>query len=781
MEVIGPAEDSLTNEDVIRKYGSHISKLTQQAQDPFYESERVLLLNEARFQWLAVEKNMHFGVPAMTSSQYGSVLDFVPFDNLNNSDGQVTGPDVRLAFPVALISGDCWKFCAVMGSNSPRVKGVPDDVHDSDSVHSAHVADVNIRDLWTKNKIDRKWRTVAFHQYTTGPCYIRGIWNADAAKYGSSTEPEIDIVEGPEGPVPTVTGKREYANGDAEPCFYSLLDVSHPYEAKDLEHCGWFNLERLRSKWDLLRQYSGDEENPGPLEEYRDGNPPDDDRSAASTLAAEARESTATPSGTGRPLRPGFWRESLFWLQPEYYESITDPKIRKIFNDHYPKGFYVAKVGSVVCEIDNRRLTDEWTVARVNRGERIMERPLVADVIPVQRAIDDLIGMALETIQRAITMTIVSSDLLDRNALNTREAVAAEIILTSLPVDTDIGKRIFQIPPAHLSDQVRPLIQDLRALMQDIDGIRPELSGGGQPTQTFREAQQRKQQALAQLAPQAQAMEDAAADLARILVNLRSKYGSGTVKAENKSAYGSKTDVVDIAELQSAGWHAEADDQFPLTLADRRDSLYSMLKEFPPEVQQALSVLSPINIEEICELLQIPGFESSIQDQKEKTLSDIETLLQQQPMPAPPLPPGAPPQPAQPSMPIDPYDNHQLVAILSGAWLVANRKIKDGNPMGFSNVVAFWQAHTAAATPPPIPPPPPLHGSLGLTAKLEDFPSLTSEVLKAAGVTVPPPVPGPQPVPMGGPPPIGSPSATPPQGPLPPLPQGPQGPAPPPM
>jgi hypothetical protein len=228
---------------------------------------------------------------------------------------------------------------------------------------------------------------------------------------------------------------------------------------------------------------------------------------------------------------------------------------------------------------------------------------------------------------------------------------------------------------------------------------------------------------------------------------------------------------VDIAELQSSGWHAEADDQFPLTLADRRDTFYSMLKEFPPEVQQALSVLSPINIEEICELLQIPGFESSVQDQKEKTLADIDALLKQQPMPAAP---GAPPQP---SIPIDQYDNHQLVAIISGAWLVANQQVKNGNPAGFANVVAFWQAQTAAATPPPPPPPPPLHGSLGLTAKLEDFPSLTSEILKAAGVMPPaPPAPMPPAAPMGGPPPIG---ATPPQQPLPPLPGGPAGPAPP--
>ena len=44
---------------------------------------------------------------------------------------------------------------------------------------------------------------------------------------------------------------------------------------------------------------------------------------------------------------------------------------------------------------------------------------------------------------------------------------------------TDVDRRSFL-----KASVARPLIQDLRALMQDIDGIRPELSGGGQPPLT---------------------------------------------------------------------------------------------------------------------------------------------------------------------------------------------------------------------------------------------------------------------------------------------------------
>jgi hypothetical protein len=201
-----------------------------------------------------------------------------------------------------------------------------------------------------------------------------------------------------------------------------------------------------------------------------------------------------------------------------------------------------------------------------------------------------------------------------------------------------------------------------------------------------------------------------------------------------------ETDVVDMAELKEDGWHAESDDNFPMTLADKRDAMFSMLKDFPPDVQQALSVLDPINIEEIFDLLQIPGFESAVRDQKEKTLSDIQQLLAAQPMPGQPGPDGTP-GPPQSSVPPDPFDNHAMVAGLVGKWLVSKtgQTARNQNPQGFANVQAFQATHEQLATPPPPPPPPPLRGSVAWSGKLEDFPQLTQEILQASGVPTPPP------------------------------------------
>ncbi len=732
----GPAPEALSNAEIIRKYPGAIEEIIKAATDPTFDYERQIQINQARLIWQFIKGN-HFSVPGQVASPYGEVSGWVPFDASYGSEQN--GADVKLCPPINVIGGDCFKFMAVMGQNAPRVKGVADDPEDPDSLHAGHCADVNIRDLWVKAKIDRKWKDLAFHQYATGPCFIRCYWNTDARKYGQSIEPKIEVQVGPDGvPAPVQVGETAYANGDAEISTHSVLEVSVPWEAKSLDddECEWLRCERMQSKWTLLDETKGDDGSPSPLEKYRDADLPDDEMTGSSTAAAEAREGVSTPSGTGRSKKPNSWRRCEWWVVPSLFQAITNPEAREVFQRQFTDGLYVFRAGSITVKIDNRSKTDEWAVCRVARGEKIMERPIGADGLPIQRTLDDLTGMAIETVLRAITQTIMDSQLIDREAMSTKEAVPAEIILTALPVDGDINKRFAQIPPARLSDQVLPLWQALRTIMQDITGIRPELTGGGQPTQTFREAKQRKDQALAQLAPQAQEMQDAAASVADKLVRLRAKFGTGTVKAQRKSAYGVKTDVVDMAQLREDGWHAEADDNFPMTLSDRRDAVYSMLKEFPPEVQQMLSILDPMNAEEIFELLQIPGFSSAVMDQKEKTLGDIKQLLAGQPMPGAPGPDGQP-GPKQPSLAPDPYDNHSLVAGLLQKWLVANQKIRQSNPAGFENVESRQAAEQVLATPPPPPPPPPIKPSLSISAKMEDFPSLLPEILVGAGLPAP--------------------------------------------
>jgi hypothetical protein len=626
MRELGPAPEALTARQIISMYGDQLEKLIKAAEDPQYEFERQILINQARLAWMFV-KGLHFQVPGMVDTAFGQMVDFVPFDTQTSGDD--SGANTRFCYPMNLIGGDCYKFVAVMGNSAPRVKAVADDPQDGEQIEQAQDADANVRDLWQKWQADRHQRVMAFHQYTTGPTYWRTPWVIDRPKYGQTVEPQLAAQTMEDGtPVPVETGEpRVYANGDVELHGYTVLEISHPYMAKNLAECGWFVCEVMRPKWELLAMFKGENGQPGPLDEYRTNDLPDDDSQASGSLAAEARESVSTPSGTGRQKRPGQWRFREYWLSPEIYEVAEDATFRSILERQYPDGLYLPKVGKVKITLDNRKATDEWAVCKTGRGEKILEKPISADAIPYQRALNDLVNLAIETVLRSIAKTIMDSSLVNRESLTKNEAVPAEVILTLMPVDGDLSKKISQIPPSRVSDQLAPLIMQLRTMWQDNTGIRPELSGAGATTNTYREAKQRKDQALLQLSPQAQEEQYCWEDIGTNAVRMRARFGTGQVKASRKGSAGVETDVVDMARLSETGWHTEADDNFPISAADRFDKLWGLLKEFPPEVQQALSILDPTNLEETLELLQIPGYHSVQEEQKQKTLADIALLL----------------------------------------------------------------------------------------------------------------------------------------------------------
>jgi hypothetical protein len=771
MESLGTPPKTYTAEEILQRWGASggpLDELVAACKDPTYESERLIQIRKARYNWQMVRGNQ-FIAPGFTDDGRGQdIVDFVNVDS-----GDQDGSQVAFAYPVNVLGGDCYKFVAVMGQSAPKVKAVADDPADADQLQQAGDADAVLRDAWEKLKVDQLWRIVALHQYTTGPVYLHTPFVVDGRKYGRSVEPKVEVQQQmqPDGTiidVPVEVGVQQYDNGDVELHGYTVLEVSTPYGKKSREELGYLILEYMDSKFRLLDAY------PDQLDKYRTSDVPDDDLGASATAANEARESVSNPSGIGQARKSNEWRFRQFWVRPWMLNAVTNPEAREVLTRQFPNGLYVAKVGDIPVAIDDRSMDDEWAIIKTGRGEKIQEDPICSDSVPIQRALNDLVNLAIETVLRAIAKTIVDQMLLDRKSIQRNEALPAELIFTTTAIGSDISKMIAQIPPARVSDQLVPLFNMLRALQQDITGIRPELSGGGAPTQTYREAKMRKDQALSQLGPQAAEMSAGAKDLGRNLVFQRAKYGSGTVKSSRKTSFGIQTDVVEMAALAEDGWHCDTDGQWPMTAADTFDKLYGLLKEFSPEIAQQLSLLDPMNLERNLEVLQLPGYESTFEDQKRKTLDDIKQLLTTGPIE------GMGGEPPQPSLAPDPYDDHQFVADFLRKWLVSKegQREKPKNPAGFENVVLFQQAHQQMVQQPPQEPA--VKGSVSLSVTPQDIgPQATEQVLQGAGIQMQPgavqpqlpPAPEPEAEDLGAPPPPEEQES-----PLPP--QGPEGPQP---
>lgn len=768
MQELGPGTPALTPEQILAQYSQAIDQMLAAIKEPSHEFERLVQIRKARYNWRMV-KGDQFIAPGFTADWAGSeIVDYVTVDSFPSDDE--TGDQVAFAYPVNVLGGDLWKFVAVMGQSAPRVKAVADDPEDPEALDKSKNADAVLRDAREKQNWDALTRVLAFHQYVTGPLYGYTPWVTDRLKYGQSTEPQVDTQDqvqedGSTIPVPMSAPPKTYANGDVELHLESVLSVAHAFAAKNLGECGWFDYQKTYSKWMLIATYPE-------LAQFRDSDPPDDDFDSGSISAVEAQDSVSNPSGQGRSKKQNEWRRRMTWFQPMYFEAIQDEGARKVFQQQFPDGVRIVRVGSfnVASGLKPEKLTDVMAVCKTGRGEKILEDPICQDAVPIQRCLNDLINLAIETVLRSIAQTIVDQMLLDRNAMSHKEALPAEIIFTTMPMGTDITKMIAQIPPAQVSAQLVPLFQMLRTLQQDITGIRPELSGGGEPTQTFREAKQRKDQALLQLSPQAAEIVSFWEQVGTNDVKQRARYGSGTIKVPKKSAFESSADVVDLANLAEDGWHCEGDDGIPMSFTDIADRFFSLLKDYPPEVQAQLQLLDPINLDQNLELLELPEHTSPYENQKKKTVSDIQQLLQAQPITGPD---GSP----QPSLPVDPYDDHQFVALFLSRWLVspAGQDAAKTNQAGFSNVVAFWTAQNDAANPPQQPPPP-VRASFNVSAKAEDFPpEFLSEIMAGAAIQQQPAPPGPTSAPGGspaGPPPGPNGQPDTPQSPLPPMPPG---------
>ena len=154
-----------------------------------------------------------------------------------------------------------------------------------------------------------------------------------------------------------------------------------------------------------------------------------------------------------------------------------------------------------------------------------------------------------------------------------------------------------------------------------------------------------------------------------------------------------------MSDIQDTGWHAESDDSFPQTQSDKRDAVFTLLKDGLPDiVMNTLGITDPLNAVALTEAMQVPDFQSAVVEQIQKVMKTIQQLLRAAPIPAPPPPPGPPgappppPAPPLPSIPCDLFDDHTLVSQFMAKWLRSPAGQKYVGTPGFENCKAYWTA-----------------------------------------------------------------------------------------
>jgi hypothetical protein len=528
--------------------------------------------------------------------------------------------------------------------------------------------------------------------------------------------------------VPFQSGTIEYANGDVELHICNVLTVSVPYGKSSLEDCEWLDYQYMESKYRLLSLYRD------ALDADRENDQGDTSGTTEfSQMAQNARSAVEGPTKVPKGRRNNHWLHRRVWLRPEIFEGLKERPLRQLFRQKFARGLRVTYVKDRIVALDEERLTDVWAISKTGRGEFILDYPLCNDSVPIQKAINKFNNLALETVLRGVPKTLVNSALIDVEAWKKNATLPIELMPVKPKDGEPLDRSVVTLQAAKFSEQLMPFNASMRETMQDISGIRPEIAGGGAPTSTFREARQRRDQALMQLAPPADEMRAAYEQAYTNGIRLRARYGNGRVAAPTVS-FGDTSDAFDMSELPATGWHVEADEAMPMSFIDRSDRLNTYLKEFPPNVQDYLGLLDPINANNALSLLQLPDFKTPMFDEREKVIGVIQKLLQEAPVQQPDPMTGQPTD--MPTvMPEEHVDNYQFCADLVRKWCnsAAGRAASEKNPQGYANVKAYLiqQDNKAAAAMAAQPPPPPDGGGNG-----------GAPPPKAAGSPAGPPQPG---------------------------------------
>lgn len=743
----GPAQAPPSEEQLITALKGPLKSLLSEEIEGDTDPDKVVQYARARFNTL-LWKNIQFVAPVMGNN---GIADYQQVGG-NGQTGNNYGAAGSFDYTQNDFRGFGLKYCAVVGQRAPNVKARADDPNNEESVNSTRTADdVNaILNSWWD--IDNASVMVAYYNYTTGPSFLYTPYVADGDKYGWREEPNYDTqsqpmgdpyhhcmncgtdspqpengscpqCQKPMGPesqmdpesvdVPTQSGTTKYPNGRVQCIITDCTTTTTPFPVQKMEDCPWLKYSLEENKGILLTAYP----------QLRGKNLDNQGDSAQSNQGRMARDAAISP--TGGPLRHNNsrWLHDRIWIQKNQYSLVKEDSTKKLLTDNYPDGLKITQVQGEVVKLENECLHKLWAVVKPQVGPTINSDGVGQDMVSEQLLKNHMLNIAAETFERGIPQTLYDPRVFNGKAWGSRRASPAEMIPT-LPnsVTDSLEDAFFQLPPAQFSAQQEPWMASVMQGAMTNVGITPAIFGGGDAS-TARAAEINKNAAMMQLGLNWMFNRKGWESAKYNAVLQLAKYGSGIVQGGSK--------MVDLSNLTTTGWHFEADEAIPSTWGQRRD-LLQFFMEKPPAILEAFGFTSPSNIMESAALLGMPvGWETPGVADIQKVEATIKKLLQAAPIQKPNQDGSTD---IQPSIPIDDFeDNHTLVAKYIQEWAQGASlpgQVRETNPNGYANVIAYGTASQKAANPPPPPPPTP-EPKLSISGKLEDMPpEAAQEILK---------------------------------------------------
>lgn len=719
--------------------------LTQQQIVSDVDREKVVQYSDIRRNHLYWE-GKQFLYPVVLN---GQVVDFSAASGSLLSTSPSDAQNRAYDYVINYIRGDGRKFIAVVGQRAPNVKARPNRPKDEHGLRLARRADEMAALLRSHWAVEQVHRQICLSLWKNGTTFVYTPYVSNGDLYGFTEEPQIEAVPGPigedafhcmvcgattpvsqmplesgacpqcgsplgpeslqpapKGMIPQVTGTQRYPNGSVEIHVASGMEVTTLFYVRNLRQAPWLWYEYMEHRSVLLQIYPQlramlKDESPGPM-------------LTSSSAGQVTRDIASSPNST-LMQRANRWLYQRFWLRPGMYQLLLDQHSQQmtLLQENFPKGIKCTYVAGKLVQVEHEAIDEVWTAFKPETSEYLYCAPLCTDYLGPQDVINDTTNIMIEWLQRAIPLTAIDPTVFDIDMLRRYSATPMEFIPAKAGVGASIKDAMQTLPVAKPEPQMQEFGTQVREEARQIVGILPAIFGGDAgPQQTAREAELKRNQAMAQLGTTWNEMRTSWAEAyAKGVKQLAKHAGDRVWMLAEGSQEPTQYEISDLSELGNGGWHFDAEEAMPMTWGQRRDVIWDLIGK-GPEVWGMLGLNHPANLPVVQEAMGLPDYHTPGLAMRDKVMDTIQKLLKEPPHVTQTINPmtGLPMMDVQPSIPIDPSgieEDHAIAVAVVSEWAAdeEGRRAKEdpATSEGYANVIAWARQHLQAMTPPPMP------------------------------------------------------------------------------
>ena len=483
--------------------------------------------------------------------------------------------------------------------------------------------------------------------------------------------------------VPVVVGTRRVPNGAETLDVYGPLFFKVPPQAQDQRQCYYLIVVEEQHKAALRAAYPA---LAGSI---------DDTGSGAEDTYERIVRLSLTDAGLGRGTMPmaALVTYKRAWLRPEAFWAHADDGMRRQLLTLFPEGCRVEIAGSTFLQAVAERLDDVWVLTPGLPGVGFYREPLGADVIPLQKQLNDTTNILAEHREMSSAPPIIYDARYLNGAAFTHKRMEPASYIPALIENAgpskELSSLLYQprlgVDPALWNDGER-----LTQTAQFVSAALPSMFGGGVPDLATASAYaQSREQAMGRLSMVARQMREAEAREMTLAIEAfrRNRTADAELVVSAKGG-GYRSEFIRLNEIRGNVIATPvSDDDFPSSWSQTHDAVMQLLNSRDEEMLKVLG--HPINRGVLQNALGLPDFLDPTEDNRSKQFREIEALLAAEPLPGPDgrLRPSLAPEPE--------VDDHGTHIDTLREWAVSDAGLenKAANPGGYANVIAHLRAH----------------------------------------------------------------------------------------